>query len=85
MKKHTHNFVEDYDGFIGFGYDRPTDENTVFCYLQKLSDDRLMQVLLPKLSDRELEKVFSCVSALLKKHLSETEYHRLFLKDDQHA
>lgn|GEM_PF-355171 len=85
MKKHTHDFVESYDGFIGFGYDRPTDEHTVCCYLQKLSDDRLMQTLLPRLSDPDLEKVFSFVSALLKKHLSEAEYHRLFLKDDHHA
>ena len=24
MPKHTHDFVETYDGFVGFGFDRPT-------------------------------------------------------------
>lgn len=81
MTAHSHNFVEDCNGPIGFGFDRETDERTLICYLQKFSDDRLVQTLLPRLSATELETIFDLISRLLKTHLSETEYHTLFLKD----
>lgn len=81
MKKHSHNFVEDYDGFVGFGLDRATDEKTVAYFLQKFSDDELVEAVLPRLSDEQLEAVFSLVSRLLKEHLDEPEYHRLFMKE----
>ena len=81
MTAHFHNFVEGYSGPIGFGFDRETDERTVICYLQKFSDDRLVQTLMPRLSATELETIFDLISRLLKSHLSETEYHALFLKD----
>jgi hypothetical protein len=80
MKRHSHNFVETYDGLVGFGADRETDENTVVYFLQKFSDDRLMKALLKRLSEDELSEIFNLISRLLKKHLSETEYHSLFLK-----
>jgi len=35
MAKHSHQFVETFDGFVGFGYDRKSNENTVQVYLQK--------------------------------------------------
>jgi hypothetical protein len=81
MAKHSHNFVETYEGLLGFGYDRETDENTVICYLQKFSDDRLMQELVKRLSDAELDEIFSLITRVLKKNLTEPEYHALFLKD----
>jgi len=81
MAKHRHSFVETYDGFLGFGYNRQTDENTIRCYLQKFSDDQLMEVLIPRLTGGELEEIFALVSRLLKSHLAENEYHRHFLKD----
>ncbi len=84
MPNHSHLFVETYDGLVGFGLDRSTNERTVIYYLQKLSDDALMKKLIPRLSDRELEDLFSSVSRLLKVHLTEGEYHGLFLKDDGH-
>ena len=83
MSKHSHRFVETYNGLVGFGADRQTDEKTVTYYLQKLSDDEMMSVLLPRLNDEELAALFDTVSRLLKKHLTEGEYHRLFLKDDR--
>jgi hypothetical protein len=82
MPKHTHDFIETYDGLVGFGLDRDTDEKTVIYYLQKFSDDEAMRFLLPKLTDAELEEVFALVSRLLRAHLSEPEYHRLFLKEE---
>lgn len=79
---HSHDFVETYDGLIGFGLDREVDENTVICYLQKFSDDALMARLIKRLSDDELSEIFHLLSRLLKQHLTEPEYHRHFLKDE---
>ncbi len=80
MAKHTHDFVETFDGFIGYGMDRQSNENTVQVYLQKFSDDQLMQTLLKRMTDDDLTDVFEMVAKLLKKYLNEPEYHRLFLK-----
>ena len=85
MTRHTHEFVETFDGLIGFGLDRESDQNTVICYLQKFSDDALMARLVQRLSDEELSEIFNLISRLLKKHLSETEYHHLFLKDESNG
>ena len=82
MKRHSHNFVETYEGLVGFGADRETDEYTVIYFLQKFSDDRLMKTLLKRLSEDELSQIFDLISRLLKKHLNEAEYHALFLKEE---
>jgi len=81
MSRHSHEFVEQYDGLIGFGLDRETDEDTVICFLQKFSDDGLMALLRNRLTDGELNEIFSLVSRLLQKHLTEDEYHSYFIKD----
>ncbi len=81
MSHHAHRFVEDYQGFVGFGFNRETDENTVIYYLQKFSDDDLMQELKKKMTDEELTDIFNLITRLLKKHLTEPQYHSLFLKE----
>jgi hypothetical protein len=81
MNDHSHNFVENYDGFVGFGFNRETDENTVVYYLQKFSDDDLIKTLIKKLSDKELNELFNLMGRLLKEHLTEPQYHALFLKE----
>ncbi len=81
MTRHSHEFVETYEGLVGFGADRETDENTVVYYLQKFSDDRLMKTLVKRLSEDELSEIFNLMTRLLKTHLSEAEYHSLFLKE----
>jgi uncharacterized membrane protein len=40
-----------------------------------------MKELIKRLSNEELEEIFSLLTRLLKKHLKDPEYHRLFLKD----
>jgi hypothetical protein len=82
MNRHTHRFVEAYDGLIGFGLDRETDEKTVICYLQKFSDDAVMAAMVKRLDDRELLEIFDLINRLLRRHLTEAEYHLLFLKDE---
>ena len=84
MEKHTHQFVEKYDGLVGFGLDRESDEATIIYYLQKFSDDTLMSLLRERMSDEDMARLFDLLTYLLKKHLNETEYHSHFLKDDDH-
>ena len=82
MNLHSHNFVENYSGLVGFGADRKTDENTIIYYLQKFSDDQLMSIITRRMTDTELEETFELINRILKNHLTESEYHNLFLKDD---
>ncbi|RPH90248.1 MAG: cytoplasmic protein [Desulfobacteraceae bacterium] len=82
QKIHSHTFVEHYEGLVGFGFDRETDEKSLMVYLQKFSDDALLAALVPRLSEPEILDLFERISLLLKKYLQETEYHRLFLKDE---
>lgn len=78
---HSHRFVEEYTGIMAFGLDRKTDEETLICYLQKFSDDALMQALVGRLSAQEMDEVLALITGLMKNHLSEGEYHKLFLKE----
>ena len=82
MPIHTHDFVETYQGLVGYGADRETDENTVIYYLQKFSDDRFMAMVTKRMTDAELLELFEFINRLLKRHLTESEYHGMFLKDD---
>ena len=82
MPKHSHKLVEDYDGLVGFGYDRDVNEKTITYYMQKFSDDALMALINPRMSDEDMEDLFNRVGGLLKKYLTEEEYHEYFLKED---
>jgi hypothetical protein len=83
MAKYSHRFVETFNGLVGYGLDRQTDENTVQVYLQKFSDDDLMKTILKRMTDDDLTEVFEITSKMLKKHLAEPEYHQLFLKEEE--
>ena len=68
-------------GLVGFGLDRKTNEDTLIYYLQKFSDDEHMALIRERLSDSDMEALFDLLTGLLKCHLSEKEYHRVFLKE----
>ncbi|HYR03095.1 MAG TPA: cytoplasmic protein [Syntrophobacteria bacterium] len=72
--------MENFEGMIAFGYSRADDEKSLIAFLQKFSDDDLMRLLTPRLSDEEIDKLVNLLMGLLKKHLSDGEYHRYFLK-----
>lgn len=80
---HQHKFVDEYDGMVGFGFSREVDEKSLIFYLQKFSDDALAKTLVPRLSDDEIIQLFELMSGLMRRHLADTEYHTLFLKDTQ--
>jgi hypothetical protein len=79
--RHRHEFVEHYDGLIAFGLSRADDERSITAFLQKFSDDSLMRVLVPRLSDQEIKTMVNLLTGLLRSHLTDGEYHEHFLKD----
>jgi len=81
MTKHSHRFVEEYDGLVGFGLDREGDENTLTYYLQKFSDDECMALIRERMSQGDMEELFDLLTRLLKTCLAEEEYHKVFLKE----
>ena len=82
MTMHTHNFVENYRGLVGYGADRETDENTLIYYLQKFSDDKFMALITKRMTDEEMLELFDLINRLLKNNITEHEYHRHFLKEE---
>ena len=83
MPKHSHKFVEEYDGLVGFGLSREVDEHTLTYYLQKFSDDQLMALIRGRMSPEDMEELFNLLGRLLKKYLNDEEYHQYFLKDEE--
>ena len=83
MTKHSHRFVETFDGFLGYGLDRQSNESTVQVYLQKFSDDQLMKTILQRMTEDDLNEVFEITNKMMQKYLTEPEYHQLFLKEDR--
>jgi hypothetical protein len=63
---------------ICFGWDRATDEHSFRAFVQCFSRPELLAVLTPRLTDAELTGLVDHLSGLMKKHLSEREYHSLF-------
>lgn len=83
MSEHSHRFVKEYQGLVGFGLNRETDEATITYYLQKFSDDQLMALIRGRMSQEDLETLFALINRLMKNYLNEEEYHTFFLKDPQ--
>lgn len=66
---------------ISFGFDRPTDEKSLALFLACFADTKLLNTLLPRLADEEIMEVVDFVGRLMHRHLSEEEYHDLFLAE----
>lgn len=64
---------------ICFGWDRATDERSCQAFVRRFSRPDLLAALTPRLTDQELTALIDHLSGLMKRHLSEGEYHRLFL------
>ena len=83
MSKSTHRFIQEYDGLVGFGLSREVDEYTLTYYLQRFSEDELMALIRGRMSQEDMEDLFNLITRLMKQYLTEEEYHKHFLKDDQ--
>jgi len=66
---------------IVFGFDRSTDEVSLHLFLQRFVDKELLGVLLPRLQDKDILATVDFLTTIMRKHLSEEEYHTLFLAE----
>ena len=71
-------------GEICFGLNRQTDEQSLAAFLQLFGDKELLATLIPRLEDQEIIEIVDFLSVVMRKHLKENEYHRLFLGDKEH-
>ena len=69
---------------ICFGLNRATDERSLALFLRLFSRDELLNVLVSRLADEELSGLVDYFTGLLRNHLTEKEYHELFLGDYGH-
>lgn len=68
-----------------FGLTEDLDRESFVCFLQLAGDRHLAETLAKRLSTAEILEHVDAFTHLLRQHLSEDEYHRLFLQDDSHS
>ena len=78
-RKKTFSSSESDINQICFGLDRSTDEVSLAAFLEAFSNTDLTQTLIPRMANKEIDETVNYLTGLMKKHLSEKEYHRLFL------
>ena len=66
---------------IVFGFGRSKDEESLQMFLHRFIDKKLLGVLLPRLEDEDILATVDFLTAIMRKHLSEKEYHTLFLAE----
>jgi len=66
---------------ICFGLDRALDVRSFVTYLRLFGREELAALLAERMTSEEIIACADGLTGLLKKHLSEAEYHRYFLQD----
>ena len=66
---------------ICFGLSDQLDKESFSCFLQLAGNKELADVLSRRLSSEEINDFVNRFMDLLRRYLSEEEYHRLFLQD----
>jgi len=69
---------------ICFGLTEELDRQSLAGFLKLCGQDDFVKAFAPRLSSEEILNFTDHVMELLRKHLSEEEYHRLFLGDKEH-
>ena len=69
---------------ILFGLNRKEDERSLAAFLKLFSREQLTSVLIPRLTEEEINRTVHILTEIMRNHLSEDEYHSLFLGDDDH-
>ncbi len=67
-----------------FGLTEELDRESFACFLQLAGEKKFAEVLSKRVSDKEILDFVDAFTDLLRRHLNETEYHTLFLKDTSH-
>ena len=69
---------------ILFGLNREEDERSLAAFLQLFSRKQLTSVLIPRMTEEEIDRTVRILTEIMRNHLNEDEYHTLFLGDDDH-
>ncbi|MEW6595399.1 MAG: hypothetical protein AB1413_11075 [Thermodesulfobacteriota bacterium] len=64
-----------------FGLDRPTDEASLVAFINRFAQPALLDTLIPRMADGEIIATLDFLTHLMRNHLNDTEYHRLFLAE----
>lgn len=70
---------------ICFGLDLDLDRRSCAAFLQLLGQPKLAETLAGRMNSGEIEQLVDHCAALLRTHLSEHEYHELFLQDNHQS
>jgi len=62
-----------------FGLNEELDRESIACFLQLLGRKELTETLAGRLSNGDIEALVHYLTGLLKKNMTEDEYHELFL------
>ncbi len=68
---------------ICFGLSEQLDKESFACFLQLAGNKEFTEVLANRLTSDEIGDFVSRFMDLLRRYLSEDEYHRLFLQDKE--
>ncbi len=69
---------------ICFGLSPQLDQQSLSCFLQLAGRQEFADFLSQRLSEQEIQAFVDFFTGILKRNLSEEEYHRLFLQDEHH-
>jgi hypothetical protein len=66
---------------ICFGLSEETDRSSLAVFLQLCGQKEFADLFAARLSSLEIEELTNQIMQLLRRHLSEDEYHAVFLQD----
>jgi hypothetical protein len=64
-----------------FGLDRALDVHSLISYLRLFGREEFAAILAERMTSEEIIALVDDLTGLMRKHLSEAEYHRYFLCD----
>lgn len=70
---------------ICFGLSEKRDRESFATFLQLAGRKEFVDVLATRMNSDEIDTFVSQFTDLLRKHLSEEEYHTIFLLDENHS
>jgi hypothetical protein len=65
-----------------FGLNTELDRESLACFLQLFGRKELAETLAERLSSAEIEKLVQFTTGLMKKNMTEDEYHEIFLQEE---
>jgi hypothetical protein len=67
-----------------FGLTEDLDQQSFSCFLQLSGDKHFADILAKRVTSAEILTHVDSFTMLLRKYLTENEYHSIFLQDDTH-